>query len=381
VKNFANILKFRTVSFTATSDFDTEYRKLRLGSEILICTPGRLLELMRREYISFQSLSYMILDEADVLFEDETFPLQPIGLACLNKTANITPPLKTGTHSKVVGRVVQQQPPVPAVQPVPTQFIFTSATLPQHIVSKIIAEFPDVKTIYGPGLHRVSPSIEERLIDCSGKMISYRHQQQEDEQNGGSRGSSSSWLKKAILLKTGKRSYEQVLENKKEALLNVLLTSTPIMPTSDNNLMNHDDESNDRELRRSAREISSRTQGTSSLSDNSLATTSSLERTIIFCNTVEQCRIVENTLTRYDRQGIYWEVLPHHSAIDAKQRDDNLYEFSKPLLKKSVILICTDRTSRGMDFNEVMVSKHFDLTLAWFACSNSLSLSLSLSLS
>ncbi len=261
------MLKFRTSSFTATTDFDSEYRKLRLGTEILVCTPGRLFELLQKKVIFLDSLSFMVLDEADVLLQDETYPLQPIGMACNNKTNN---------------NVV-------------TQFIFASATLPPHIVKELLEEFPDLQTIYGPGLHRIAPTVEELLIDCSGKRVS--------------KGVDS----KITMLKTGKRSYQQVLENKKEALLNAVLQF------------------------KSANECD-------------------CDRTIIFCNTIEQCRIVENTLARYDRQGKYWQLLPNHGAIESKQRDNNMNEFCKPLLKRPVILISTDRASRGMDFDEAIVS-------------------------
>lgn len=76
------------------------------------------------------------MDEVDVLFQDESFPLQPIGEAC----------------------------------PAETQFIFTSATLPEQVVAQIKAEFPSLSIVSGPGLHRVAPNINEILIDCSGKF-------------------------------------------------------------------------------------------------------------------------------------------------------------------------------------------------------------------
>ena len=46
VKSLANVLKFRTACVTATSDMDAEQKRLRLGADILISTPGRIISLM-----------------------------------------------------------------------------------------------------------------------------------------------------------------------------------------------------------------------------------------------------------------------------------------------------------------------------------------------
>jgi ATP-dependent RNA helicase DDX18/HAS1 len=251
VRTLGNALQFRTSCFTSVSDFDAEDRKLRLGSEVLVTTPGRLWELLRKNKIHFDHLQVMILDETDVLFADESFPLKSIGERCFSASATVS-----------VGR--------------PTQFLFTSATLPSEIMRQIEKEFgPDLLTLYGPGLHRISPSVEEVILDCSGK----RDQAQ---------------------------SLAAVLENKREALIRTLGENPS-------------------------------------------------ERTIVFCNTIEQCRRVENWLSREDRHNRVREVLPYHSAVDDRTREDNLRQFSKSLLKKPVVLLCTDRAARGMDFSRAIV--------------------------
>ena len=241
VREMAHILKFRSACVTSASDMDSEQRKLRLGVEVLVCTPGRLLALIKREEISLKLLQTVVLDEADILFMDQSFPLQPIGEAC----------------------------------PLSAQFIFTTATLPEIVIQQIVAEFPDLKQLSGPGLHRIAPTVEEILIDCSGP---------------------SGQTKNA----------ETAFENKRLALL------------------------------------------------RSLEQTES-DRTLVFCNTIPQCRAVENALQRADRNGRLRNVYPYHSAIDFKTRETNLAEFSKPLLKLPAVLICTDRASRGMDFAKARV--------------------------
>lgn len=85
------------------------------------------------------------------------------------------------------------------------------------------------------------------------------------------------------------------------------------------------------------------------------------DRIIIFCNSIEKCRFVENVLTRYDRNQRVREIYPYHAAIDQKSRESNLESFCKPLIKMPVVLICTDRASRGLDFNKVKVKQYLHL--------------------
>jgi ATP-dependent RNA helicase DDX18/HAS1 len=85
----------------------------------------------------------------------------------------------------------------------------------------------------------------------------------------------------------------------------------------------------------------------------------------VFCNTIEQCRKVENILTRDDRNSRVRSVHVYHGAIDAQTRDENLYQFSRPLLTKPTILICTDRASRGIDFDSAHVNRTFIIILIY----------------
>ncbi|XP_031485802.1 DEAD-box ATP-dependent RNA helicase 50 [Nymphaea colorata] len=76
-------------------------------------------------------------------------------------------------------------------------------------------------------------------------------------------------------------------------------------------------------------------------------------RTIIFCNKIESCRKVENMLHRYDRKGSKLRVLPFHAAVAQESRMSNMKEFCSAQFQGSLFLICTDRASRGIDFQKV----------------------------
>ncbi|KAJ1696035.1 hypothetical protein LUZ63_012733 [Rhynchospora breviuscula] len=80
---------------------------------------------------------------------------------------------------------------------------------------------------------------------------------------------------------------------------------------------------------------------------------SPVRKTIVFCNKIETCRKVENVLKRVDRKEAHIRVLPFHSALTQDVRLTNLKEFLKSQSADSMFLVCTDRASRGIDFEKV----------------------------
>jgi ATP-dependent RNA helicase DDX18/HAS1 len=128
---------------TASGKYETSIREQirllqRQPIDILISTPGRIATILRAKNsgLDLTQLQALVLDEVDVLMLDKTFgpQLQTIGAAA----------------------PVQQ-----------TQFVFVTATLPKTVVEKIEREFPNVQQVLGPGLHRVAPTVKERLVDVS----------------------------------------------------------------------------------------------------------------------------------------------------------------------------------------------------------------------
>ena len=81
---------------------------------------------------------------------------------------------------------------------------------------------------------------------------------------------------------------------------------------------------------------------------------------LVFCNTIESCRRVENALRRADRRGAAYRMWAYHGAISAEARKRALAAFVAPEDDADAdaaplprLLVCTDRASRGMDFPQV----------------------------
>jgi ATP-dependent RNA helicase DDX18/HAS1 len=159
-----------------------------------------------------------------------------------------------------------------------TQFVFVTATLPDSVVTKVQKEFPGVVQVLGPGLHRVAPTVKERLVDVSVPSKSNR-----DAKLG--------------------------FEIKAKELLTVLRQTK-------------------------------------------------CSRTLIFCNTIETCRQVENLLTRNDRRGRAYNVGAYHNAMTPDARNEQLDVFARGADGKGdldYVLVCTDRAARGVDFHAAPV--------------------------
>jgi len=97
-----------------------------------------------------------------------------------------------------------------------------------------------------------------------------------------------------------------------------------------------------------------------------------VKRSLVFCNTVEACRKVENLIKRNDRRQSFWIVGAYHNAMNPENRRKNLNLFSRGLSEKALerknkkhkksgeddvdyVLVCTDRAARGVDFDSAPV--------------------------
>lgn len=241
---------FSTMVVTANGKLETsirdQIRRLqRTPIDVLISTPGRISTILRTRNSGLDlnsQLQSVVLDEVDILLIDETFG----------------PQLRT--ISAAVAHLEK------------TQFVFVTATLPDQIVETVKAEFPDVVQVRGPGLHRVAPSLKERLVD-----VSVPSQYNQDA--------------------------AMCFDVKAKQLLQALRQNR-------------------------------------------------CRRTLIFCNTVDSCRDVENLLKRRDRKGSVYEVGAYHNAMTPENRNENLDVFAKGRQGDvDYILVCTDRAARGVDFD------------------------------
>ena len=176
---------------------------------------------------------------------------------------------------------------------------FVTATLTPESQKRIEAQFPLVERRTGRGLHRTVSGVHEKLIDCSGAKPGGG--------GGGAGGGGGSSSGGAGALSGADAGFER-----KMAALLQELQEAPVA------------------------------------------------HALLFCNTIESCRRVENALRRADRRGAAYRMWAYHGAISAEARKRAIAAFVAPDADADAgaaplprLLVCTDRASRGMDFPQV----------------------------
>ena len=85
----AQFTDYRMVSVVGGQNIEEQGFKLRKGCEIVIATPGRLLDCLEKAYAVLNQCNYVVLDEADRMidmgFEPQVCctPTCPVSYCCL----------------------------------------------------------------------------------------------------------------------------------------------------------------------------------------------------------------------------------------------------------------------------------------------------------
>ncbi|CAK9201244.1 unnamed protein product [Sphagnum troendelagicum] len=87
---FAHFLDIRVVSIVGGQSIEEQGFKLRQGCEIVIATPGRLLDCLERRYAVLNQCNYVVLDEADRMI-DMHFEPQVMGVLDAMPSSNLKP--------------------------------------------------------------------------------------------------------------------------------------------------------------------------------------------------------------------------------------------------------------------------------------------------
>lgn len=66
---YGKYLDLTTVAIYGGVDYDEQVKELKQGADIIVATPGRLLDLMKQKYIKLQEVKMLVLDEADRMLD------------------------------------------------------------------------------------------------------------------------------------------------------------------------------------------------------------------------------------------------------------------------------------------------------------------------
>ncbi len=68
-ESIAESLGLRVATVYGGASMDVQIRSLRKGVNIIVGTPGRLIDLMRQGELTLQKIKFLVLDEADIMFD------------------------------------------------------------------------------------------------------------------------------------------------------------------------------------------------------------------------------------------------------------------------------------------------------------------------
>ncbi|CAI7742471.1 unnamed protein product [Closterium sp. NIES-53] len=262
-------MRVRSVAVTGGHRWRTQVEALAGGVDVVVGTPGRVLQHLDAGSMLLDDVTCVVVDEADIMFDDDDFSaaLKPIRMGCSRAC----------------------------------QVVHVTATLPADVHQQLLAEYPTAVSLIGPSLHLTSSGLHEVLVDCS---------QAEGEQ----------------------RSEEGGFARKRAALLQIVGAS--------------------RGRRRGDAEGEEGEGSVGAVREGEESSVGS-KKTIVFCNKIETCRRVENVLVRADRQQRRYRVLVCHAGIAPDARRQALEQLLAPNPPLPLILVCTDRASRGIDSIDV----------------------------
>lgn len=69
ILDYGRLLGLRVISIFGGVRFDNQIRKMKRGADILIATPGRLLDMLRQNKLSLAPLELLVFDEADRMLD------------------------------------------------------------------------------------------------------------------------------------------------------------------------------------------------------------------------------------------------------------------------------------------------------------------------
>ncbi|GFP86685.1 dead-box ATP-dependent RNA helicase 21 [Phtheirospermum japonicum] len=87
---FAHYMGIKVVSIVGGQSIEEQGFKIRQGCEVVIATPGRLLDCLERRYVVLNQCNYIVLDEADRMI-DMGFEPQVVGVLDAMPSSNMKP--------------------------------------------------------------------------------------------------------------------------------------------------------------------------------------------------------------------------------------------------------------------------------------------------
>ncbi|CAG8580131.1 14341_t:CDS:2 [Ambispora leptoticha] len=140
-KLLSHYAKFRTLGLTSHTPRKMVTRELDMPIDIVISTPAGILEYTGSNTLSFADTRYLVIDEADTMFD--------AGFG--DEVKDVIRNIKNSAYNQ--NRIYQ--------------VIIVCATLPKTVNQSLSEEFPRLKRITTPSLHKSLPHVRQIFLDLA----------------------------------------------------------------------------------------------------------------------------------------------------------------------------------------------------------------------
>jgi ATP-dependent RNA helicase RhlE len=153
VQSLAKGTKIRVAAIYGGVEQDPQIAKMAIGVDILICTPGRLFDLIHQEVVDISQINTLVIDEADKMlalgfYKDisDLLKLIPSHRQTLFFSATINKNIKKLAYSLVRNAIrIQISPKDPVSKNVTHQLLFVEMDDKRFFLKRVIEEHPDFK--------------------------------------------------------------------------------------------------------------------------------------------------------------------------------------------------------------------------------------------
>eukprot|EP01116_Phalansterium_solitarium_P022362 TRINITY_DN7353_c0_g1_i1.p1 TRINITY_DN7353_c0_g1~~TRINITY_DN7353_c0_g1_i1.p1 ORF type:complete len:744 (+),score=249.24 TRINITY_DN7353_c0_g1_i1:92-2323(+) len=140
-KSLSHYCKFRSVAISGGAKEAPQKRAFEKPVDLLVATPGRLVQLNEQDNVRFTDVRHVVVDEADTMFQDDF----------AEDLSKIFLPIQ--------GRIEHD-----ASYVAPTQFVVVSATMPKSIIKAIDGHFPNIRKVLDTKLHTVVNRLKQDFV-------------------------------------------------------------------------------------------------------------------------------------------------------------------------------------------------------------------------
>lgn len=300
-KKIFHVVKLRAASFSGGSTVSKQRQNFESPIDLLVATPGRLLQHYDRKRIFFSKVKNVVFDEADMLLDASDGGFARDCYRVVDAIRHRTEATRYVFCVNFVPKFMNLSNFI-RLHSEFARFVLCGATITQVLTREIDNPFPNAKHILSPTLHKSVAKLEQKWITVTADRLAK--------------------LKELLF-----EEYPRASSRQKQSQSSL-----------------EGESGSKKSLKTKA------SSGTSTAS-----TPKETKRTIIFCNTISSCRFLDHELRE-----VGFNTTSYHGDIPVDQRPVNFRKFADGEVP---IIVCTDVASRGLDFASVDHVILFDFPL------------------